>query len=90
MEDEISLPYQMVMLDTVQSAINRRKSVKIMILDASATTRGESSPALISGPTRDMDSMRGSARVEKAEGMVVAYATGASEVAEDGRSRNSP
>jgi uncharacterized caspase-like protein len=91
LEDEISLPYQMVMLETVQSAINRATGVKIMILDACRNNPvANRLIRSISGPTRDMGSMRGLARVEKAEGMVVAYATGASEVAEDGRSRNSP
>ena len=92
-EDEISFRYQMTPLDDVRAALDRGDGVKIVILDAcrnnpivNALRRKKKS-----GDSRSVDAVRGGlAKVDKAQGMVVAYSTAADEVAADGDGRNSP
>src|SRR5262249_53029646 len=90
-EDDISLRYQMMMLDDVRAALQRTPGVKIMILDAC-----RNNPVVdrlrrrMVGVTRGLDIVRGLARIDKTEGILVAYATAADEVAADGAGRNSP
>ena len=92
-EDEISFRYQMTPLDDVRAALDRGDGVKIVILDAcrnnpivNALRRKKKS-----GDSRAIDAVRGGlAKIDKAQGMVVAYATAADEVAADGDGRNSP
>jgi hypothetical protein len=91
LEDEISLRYQMVSLDDVRVGLERAGGVKIMILDACRSnpivdrfTRGRT------GVTRNAETVRGLARIDSAQGEVVAYATAANQVAADGTGRNSP
>jgi len=91
-EDEISFRYQMTPLDDVRAALDRGDGVKIVILDAcrnnpivNALRRKKS------GDSRSIDAVRGGlAKIDKAQGMVVAYSTAADEVAADGDGRNSP
>ena len=91
-EDEISFSYQMTPLDDVRAALDRGDGVKIVILDAcrnnpivNALRRKKS------GDSRSVDAVRGGlAKIDKAQGMVVAYSTAADEVAADGDGRNSP
>src|SRR5262249_11368920 len=45
---------------------------------------------MTSGRTRDIGNTRGLARIDKTQGMVVAYATASDNVAMDGKGRNSP
>jgi len=91
LEDEISLPYQMVSFDAVNFALDRAKGVKIIILDACRNNPvANRFVRAVFGGTRDLASARGLARIDKTQGMVVSYATGANEVAEDGKARNSP
>ena len=91
LEDEISLRYEMVSLDDVRAGLERAGGVKIMILDAC-----RNNPVLdrlkrrMTGMTRNVDSVRGLARISGAQGEVVAYATAADQVAADGSGRNSP
>ena len=92
-EDEISFRYQMTPLDDVRAALDRGDGVKIVILDAcrnnpivNALRRKKKS-----GDSRAVDAVRGGlAKIDKAQGMVVAYSTAADEVAADGDGRNSP
>jgi hypothetical protein len=92
-EDEISFRYQMTPLDDVRAALDRGDGVKIVILDAcrnnpivNALRRKKKS-----GDSRAVDAVRGGlAKIDKAQGMVVAYSTAADEVAADGNGRNSP
>jgi hypothetical protein len=92
-EDEISFRYQMTPLDDVRAALDRGDGVKIVILDAcrnnpivNALRRKKKS-----GDSRSIDAVRGGlAKIDKAQGMVVAYSTAADEVAADGDGRNSP
>jgi uncharacterized caspase-like protein len=91
LEDEVSLRYQMMVLDDVRAALDRAGGIKIMILDAC-----RNSPIVdrlrkqIAGATRSVENTRGLARIDKTQGMVVAYATAADDVAADGSGRNSP
>ena len=92
-EDEISFRYQMTPLDDVRAALDRGDGVKIVVLDAcrnnpivNALRRKKKS-----GDSRAVDAVRGGlAKIDKAQGMVVAYSTAADEVAADGDGRNSP
>src|SRR5258706_12901098 len=91
LEDELSLRYEMVSLDDVRAGLERAGGVKIMILDAC-----RNNPVLdrlkrrMTGMTRNVDTVRGLARISGAQGEVVAYATAADQVAADGSGRNSP
>ena len=91
LEDEVSLRYQMIMLDDVRAAVDRADGVKIIILDACRNNPVvDNLRQKIVGVTRSVGSVRGLARIDKALGSVVAYATAADEVAADGTGRNSP
>src|SRR5215468_12149336 len=91
LEDEFSLRYQTVSLDDVRASLEQARGAKIMILDAC-----RNNPLVdrlgrrMSGVTRNIAAVRGLARIDKGQGMVVVYATAADEVAKDGSGRNSP
>jgi uncharacterized caspase-like protein len=88
LEDESSIGYETVSLDDVRAALDRSSGVKIMFLDAS-----RHNPLALR-----LQSRRGAyllppvitAPVNTSEGMVVAFATAADDVAKDGTGRNSP
>jgi len=90
-QDEVSLRYQLVAIDDVRDAVGRTNGVKVIILDAC-----RNNPVLDTlrrrsfVDSRDISSSRGLARMDKTQGMVVAYSTAADEVAADGSGRNSP
>src|SRR5262245_3374675 len=91
LEDDISLRYQMIPVDDVRAALDRASGVKIMILDACrnnplADRLGRSMAA----QNRNAGNVRGLARIDKSQGMLVAYATAPDDVAQDGTGRNSP
>jgi hypothetical protein len=93
LEDEISVRYQMVGLQDVTAALDRANGVKIMILDACRNNPLVNTlQTKIAGASRSISMTRGLARIDKAQGMVVAYATQPDEVAADGdgKGRNSP
>jgi uncharacterized caspase-like protein len=92
LEDEISVRYQTVGMEDVRAALDRANGVKIMILDACRNNPiATSLQQRISGQSRAAAATtRGLARVDKTQGMVVAYATAADDVAQDGTGRNSP
>src|SRR5215467_5030402 len=76
LEDEISLRYQMMGLDDVRAALERSGGVKIMILDAC-----RNNPVVdrlrrrIADVTRGTGVVRGLARIDRTQGIIVAYAT---------------
>jgi hypothetical protein len=86
---EIDLDDQMIEVDEkVKKALALAdKAVKIMILDA-CRNNPLARKLVLSRSTGE--EVRGLARIAQAEGMVVAYATQANEVAQDGSGRNSP
>jgi uncharacterized caspase-like protein len=89
--DEADVPYEMAKVDDILSDIQRAKSVRVVILDACrnnplADNLRSSLPASRSGTLA-----RGLARIDKVEGMVLAYATQPGRTADDGgNGRNSP
>jgi len=90
-EDDISLRYQMVLLDDVLAAAERATGVKIVILDACRNNPiADNINRKLAGLSRGVPTTRGLARIDKALGMVVAYSTAADDVAADGSGRNSP
>jgi len=91
LEDEVGVRYQTVSLEDVRAALDRTSGVKIMIIDACRNNPlANRLKQTIAGTSRSVSATRGLARIDKAQGMVVAYATAADEVAQDGRGRNSP
>lgn len=92
LEDEFSLRYQMASVDDVQAALDGAAGVKIMILDACRNNPAADifKRKLAGGGARALTATRGLARVDRAQGIVVAYATSADAVAMDGQGRNSP
>jgi len=94
LEDEISVRYQTVSLEDVRVAVDRASGVRIMILDACRNNPiVDGLKRKMLGLSRNIDLTRGLARIDKTQGtqgIVVAYATAADEVASDGPGRNSP
>lgn len=90
-EDEVSLRYQLMAIDDVRAALDRATGVKVMILDACRNNPiVESIRRRTIGESRALGGQRGLARIDKTQGMVIAYSTAADEVAADGSGRNSP
>jgi uncharacterized caspase-like protein len=91
LQDEVSLRYEMTALDDVKAALQLSSGVKIMVLDACRNNPlADKFVRSISLSTRDIPKVQGYARPEKAQGMIVVYATQADDVAQDGAGRNSP
>jgi formylglycine-generating enzyme required for sulfatase activity len=90
LEDEISVRYQMVDLADVQGALDQANGVKIIILDACRNNPLANRLKQTIAASRSVAATRGLARIDKTEGMVVAYATAPDDVAKDGDGRNSP
>ena len=91
LEDEFSVRFQMVALEEVNAALERVNGVRILILDACRNNPlADRLQKTIVGASRSVATTRGLARVDKTQGMVVAYATAANDVANDGQGRNSP
>lgn len=88
-EDEISVQYETTRLNDVLTALNFSKGVKIMVLDACRNNPFVSQLAKRQA-TRGFAVGTGLAPVARAQGMVIAYATQANDVAADGTGRNSP
>jgi uncharacterized caspase-like protein len=93
-EDEISIRYNLVSVDDVRSALDRASGVKVMILDACRNNPISDRLNRMSNggnQSRGLPAVRGLARIDKTQGMVIAYATAADDVALDGNNtRNSP
>lgn len=91
LEDVYSLRFRMVSLDDVRDALDLSSGVKIMVLDACRNNPlSERFIRAISPATRDGAVTRGLAPPPKARGTLIAYATQADDVAQDGFDRNSP
>jgi len=88
-EDEVGVQYETTRLNDVVTALNYAKGVKIMVLDA---CRNNPFVGLLAKrqATRGFAVGSGLAPVQRAQGMVIAYATQANDVAADGAGRNSP
>ncbi|WP_426425237.1 caspase family protein [Bradyrhizobium genosp. A] len=88
-QDEVSLRFQLVAVDDVRTALDRTNGVKILILDSCRNNPIADMLQRRAGEKRGIQS-RGLARMDKTQGMVVAYSTSPDDVAADGTGRNSP
>jgi uncharacterized caspase-like protein len=91
--DEISLPFETIAVDNIRSALDRSNGIKIMVLDACRTNPVSERLARLASATASIDSgerTRGLQRVDKSDGLIVAYSTSPGDVALDGEDRNSP
>jgi uncharacterized caspase-like protein len=89
-QDELSLPFESIKLNDVIGLLGQNGGVRIMVLDACRNNPFSAFLAQKSGSRSVGGVTRGLARVERTQGMLVAYATQANEVAEDGAGGNSP
>lgn len=92
LEDEISVRYNLVSVDDVRSTLDRASGVKILVLDACRNNPiADRLERIANGSqARGLPATRGLARIDKTQGMVVAYATAADDVALDGNTSHSP
>jgi uncharacterized caspase-like protein len=88
-EDEVSVQYETTRLNDVITALGFARGVKIMVLDACRNNPFVRQLASKQA-TRGFAVGNGLAPIARAQGMVVAYATQANDVAADGTGRNSP
>ena len=88
-EDEVSVQYETTRLNDVITALGFARGVKIMVLDACRNNPFVRQLASKQA-TRSFAVGNGLAPIARAQGMVVAYATQANDVAADGAGRNSP
>ncbi|WP_406858599.1 caspase family protein [Alsobacter sp. KACC 23698] len=87
-EDYNDVEFQAVNVTRVMTALERTTGVKIIILDA---CRDNPLDRMLSQSTRSAYGVtRGLARIDRTEGLVIAYATAPDQVAQDGSGRNSP
>ncbi|WP_460450353.1 caspase family protein [Alsobacter sp. SYSU BS001988] len=87
-EDYNDVEFQAVNVTRVMTALERTTGVKIIILDA---CRDNPLDRMLSQSTRSAyGATRGLARIDRTEGLVIAYATAPDQVAQDGSGRNSP
>jgi hypothetical protein len=84
LKDWVSIRFETVALEVVNTALERVNGARIFILDA-----GRNNPLADRLP-KTVASTRGLARIDKTQGTVVAYATAPDDVALDGQGRNSP
>ncbi|MGH6801536.1 MAG: caspase family protein, partial [Methylocella sp.] len=87
-QDSADVEFQAVAMDRILEAINHAAGVKIVILDAC-----RDNPLAKQFSTRSLNgggATRGLARIDRTEGLIIAYATAPDQVAQDGAGRNSP
>lgn len=87
-QDANDVEFQAVGIDRVLKAIDRAAGVKVLILDAC-----RDNPLAHEVAGRGLpgsETSRGLARIDRTEGLVIAYATAPDQVAQDGSGRNSP
>jgi caspase domain-containing protein len=81
--------FDLVKLDDVVEALGYSSGTRLMVLDACRTNPFAKAIAQRSG-NRGGEITRGLARIDRTQGMLIAYATQANAVAADGTGRNSP
>jgi len=87
--DEFGIPFETTRVADVIEALSHASGTRILILDACRNNPLADRLAR-TNRTRDVGATRGLARISQNQGMVVAYATQANDVAADGAGRNSP
>ncbi|MEJ1157579.1 caspase family protein [Prosthecomicrobium sp. N25] len=90
-EDEIAVQYDLLPARNVEDLMEKIPGVRIMIFDACRNDPFQGGTPSSARPSpKPGSATRGLTRVVNARGMVSIYATAPLDVAEDGRSRNSP
>jgi len=82
-------PFDLIKLDDVVEALNYTTGVKILVLDACRDNPFANSLAE-NKSSRGVGATRGLAKIERSQGMLIAYSTQSNSVAADGVGRNSP
>ena len=82
-------PFELVKVDDVIDALGYTDGVRLLVLDACRDNPFANSLAQNKG-TRGAGTTRGLAKIERSQGMLIAYSTQPNAVAADGTGRNSP
>jgi hypothetical protein len=82
-------PFELVKVDDVVDALGYTDGVRLLVLDACRDNPFANSLAQNKG-TRGAGATRGLAKIERSQGMLIAYSTQPNAVAADGTGRNSP
>jgi uncharacterized caspase-like protein len=88
-EDGTFTPFDLIKLDDVIDALGYTDGVRLLILDACRDNPFANSLAQNKG-NRGIGATRGLAKIERSQGMLIAYSTQPNSVADDGTGRNSP
>ncbi|MCL2384841.1 MAG: caspase family protein, partial [Alphaproteobacteria bacterium] len=88
-EDAPDVEFTAIGMDRVLEAIDKANGVKVLILDA-CRDNPLAKQVLTRGVGGSGELMRGLARLDRTEGLIIAYATAPDQVAQDGSGRNSP
>src|SRR6267154_1190436 len=89
LDDGAFTPFEMVKLDDVVEALSYTDGVRLLVLDACRDNPFANSLAQNKG-SRGASMTRGLAKIERSQGMLIAYSTQPNAVAADGSGRNSP
>ena len=89
-DDNSMMPFDLVKLDDVIEALEYTTGTRLLILDACRSNPFAKSLAQRSGGSRSVEITRGLARIERTQGMLIAYSTQPNTIAADGAGRNSP
>jgi len=89
LDDGAFTPFEMVRLDDVVEALSYTDGVRLLVLDACRDNPFANSLAQNKG-SRGASTTRGLAKIERSQGMLIAYSTQPNAVAADGTGRNSP
>src|SRR5882724_8363261 len=89
LDDGAFTPFEMVRLDDVVEALSYTDGVRLLVLDACRDNPFANSLVQNKG-SRGASMTRGLAKIERSQGMLIAYSTQPNAVAADGTGRNSP
>ncbi|MGV7214258.1 caspase family protein [Bradyrhizobium sp. UFLA05-112] len=81
---------RLVRLDDIIADLQQAKNLRVLVLDACRDNPFANELRRSLGASRAVPLQRGLAKLDNAQGMIVAYATQAGQTAEDGDGRNSP
>jgi hypothetical protein len=81
---------RLLRLDDIVADLQQAKNLRILVLDACRDNPFANELRRSLGASRAVPLQQGLAKLENAQGMIVAYATQAGQTAEDGDGRNSP
>lgn len=87
LEDDFSIQFETTRVDDIVDVLSRARGVRILVLDA---CRNNPLVTKLAGSSRGVTISAGLTRIERSQGLLIAYATQANQVAVDGRERNSP